>query len=341
MNIKDVARMSGVSISTVSRVINRSAFVSPEIRQTVEKILTETGFRPNALARGLLNNSTQTIGVMLPRIDLSTFAAMFDGIAHVLSDRGYGVMLANTRDDLAEELRYMDLFNEQRIDGMLFFGTGENAAYADALAKLRAPVMLVGQSGAYLGCPSVRLDNFGAARAMVNYLIGLGHRRIACLAVPDHDVGIGIERKRGYHAALADNGIEIDPSLMVVGTFEYASGESGVKALMSNPGGPPTAIFTITDRLAVAAAGWLLRNGYHVPGDVSVACLDDPELLSFCYPSITAMCFDYREAGMRAATMLIESIEGGVAGDASSPSEVVMPYALRVRESTCEPGVRR
>ena len=341
MNIKDVARMSGVSISTVSRVINRSAFVSPEIRQTVEKILTETGFRPNALARGLLNNSTQTIGVMLPRIDLSTFAAMFDGIAQVLSDKGYGVMLANTRDNLAEELRYMDLFNEQRIDGMLFFGTGENAAYADALAKLRAPVMLVGQSGAYLGCPSVRLDNFGAARAMVNYLISLGHRRIACLAVPDHDVGIGIERKRGYHAALADNGIEIDPSLLVIGTFEYASGEIGVKTLMSNPGGPPTAIFTITDRLAVAASGWLLRNGYPVPGEVSVACLDDPELLSFCYPSITAMCFDYRQTGMRAASMLIESIEGGVAGDVSNPSEVLMPYTLRVRESTRAPGDRR
>ena len=341
MNIKDVARMSGVSISTVSRVINRSAFVSPEIRQTVEKILTETGFRPNALARGLLNNSTQTIGVMLPRIDLSTFAAMFDGIAQVLSDRGYGVMLANTRDDLAEELRYMDLFNEQRIDGMLFFGTGENAAYADALAKLRAPVMLVGQSGAYLGCPSVRLDNFGAARAMVNYLISLGHRRIACLAVPDHDVGIGIERKRGYLAALADNGIEFDPSMLVVGTFEYASGEEGAKTLMRSPGGPPTAIFTITDRLAVAAAGWLLRNGFPVPGEVSVACIDDPELLSFCYPAITAMCFDYRQAGMRAASMLIESIEGGVAGSASNPSEVVMPYALTVRESTRAPGEKR
>ena len=333
--------MSGVSISTVSRVINRSAFVSPEIRQTVEKILAETGYRPNALARGLLSNSTQTIGVMLPRIDLSTFAAMFDGIAQLLSDKGYGVMLANTRDDLAEELRYMDLFNEQRIDGMLFFGTGENAAYADALAKLRAPVMLVGQSGAYLGCPSVRLDNFGAARAMVNYLISLGHRRIACLAVPDHDVGIGIERKRGYLAALADNGIEFDPSMLVVGTFEYASGEEGAKTLMRSPGGPPTAIFTITDRLAVAAAGWLLRNGFPVPGEVSVACIDDPELLSFCYPAITAMCFDYRQAGMRAASMLIESIEGGVAGSASNPSEVVMPYALTVRESTRAPGEKR
>ena len=333
--------MSGVSISTVSRVINRSAYVNPEIRRVVEKILDETGYRPNALARGLLTHSTQTIGVMLPRIDLSTFAAMFDGAVQVLGEKGYGVMLANTRDDLAEELRYMDLFNEKRIDGMLFFGTGENACYADALAKLRAPVVLVGQSGNYLGCPSVRLDNFGAAKAMVNYLIGLGHRRIGCLAVPDHDVGIGIERKRGYLAALAENGITFDPSLMFVDTFEYASGEAGGAALMANSGGRPTAIFTITDRLAVAVAGHLLRNGYRVPEDVSVACLDDPELLTFCYPSITAMRFEYRQAGMLAAHTLIEEIERkqadagrGTDGKPKPPTEVVMPYILCERGST-------
>ena len=340
--------MSGVSISTVSRVINRSAYVNPDIRRTVEKILDETGYRPNALARGLLSHSTHTIGVMLPRIDLSTFAAMFDGIAQVLGEKGYGVMLANTRDELAEELRYMDLFNENRIDGMLFFGTGENACYADAIAKLRAPVVLVGQSGAYLGCPSVRLDNFNAAKAMVDYLIGLGHRRIGCLCVPDHDVDIGIERKRGYLAALAEHGIEFDPSLLVVGTFEYASGEAGVQTLMANPGGPPTAIYTITDRLAVATAGWLVRNGYRVPDDVSVACLDDPELLAFCSPSITAMGFDYRQAGMLAARMLIANIEDKAAEGPSienestpGPVDVVMPYTLRVRESTRAPGAQR
>lgn len=346
MNIKDVARLSGVSISTVSRVINRSAYVNPDIRRSVEKVLEETGYRPNALARGLLSHRTHTIGVMLPRIDLSTFAAMIDGIAQVLDDQGYGVMLANTRDDLAEELHYLDLFNEKRIDGLLFFGTGENASYADAIAKLRAPVVLVGQSGAYLGCPSVRLDNFNAAKAMVNYLIGLGHRRIGCLAVPDHDVGIGIERKRGYLAALAENGLDFDPALLRVGSFEYASGEEGVKALMAAPGGAPTAIYTITDRLAVAAAGWLLRSGRRVPEDVSVACIDDPELLSFCYPAITAMSFDYRQAGMRAARMLIDNIEGKADGErpekgAAPPVEVVMPHTLRVRESTGVPEAKR
>ena len=184
MNIKDVARMAGVSISTVSRVINRSAYVNPEIAQAVEKVIAETGYRPNSLAKELLRNKTNTVGVMLPRIDLGTFAAMFDGIVHALNERGYGVMLANTRDEFAEELRYMDLFYEKRVDGVLFFGTGENHGYLPAIAKLRAPVVVVGQTGAYLGCSSVFLDSFNAAKAMVGHLIALGHRRIGCLAVP-------------------------------------------------------------------------------------------------------------------------------------------------------------
>ena len=330
MNIKDVARMAGVSISTVSRVINRSAYVNPEIRQAVEKIVAETGYRPNSLAKELLRNKTNTIGVMLPRIDLGTFAAMFDGIVHVLNERGYGVMLANTRDEFAEELRYIDLFYEKRVDGVLFFGTGENLGYLPAIAKLRAPVVVVGQSGGYLGCSSVYLDSYNAAKAMVSHLVALGHRRIGCLAVADHDVNVGIERKRGYLAALAENGIEFDPELLVVGTFEYASGELGAKALMSGANEPPTAIFTVTDRLAVAVAGWLQRNGYRVPDDVSVACVDDPALLSYCYPSITTMSFDYRLTGMRAAQLLIDGIEGSQPGIA----EVVMPYTLQTRDST-------
>jgi len=330
VNIKDVARMAGVSISTVSRVINRSAYVKPEIQQVVEKIIAETGYRPNSLAKELLRNKTNTIGVMLPRIDLGTFAAMFDGIVHVLNERGYGVMLANTRDEFAEELRYIDLFYEKRVDGVLFFGTAENPAYLPAITKLRAPVVVVGQSGRYLGCSSVFLDSFNAAKAMVNELIKLGHRRIGCLAVADHDVNVGIERKRGYLAALAENGIDFDPALLVTGTFEYVSGEAGAKVLMSGASGVPTAIFTVTDRLAVAVAGWLQRNGYRVPDDVSVACVDDPALLSFCYPSITTMRFDYRATGMRAAQLLVDGIEGAQPGIV----EVVMPYTLQSRDST-------
>ena len=202
LNIKDVAKRAGVSISTVSRVINRSAYVSPEISAVVERVLAETGYRPNALAKELQRNKTNTIGVMLPRIDLGYFAEMFDGIVTVLNQHGYNVMLANTRDDVAEELRYFDLFTEKRVDGILFFGTGENPAYQPAISRMRTPVVLVGQSGAYLGCSSVSLDSFNAAKAMVSYLIAQGHRRIGCLAVEDHDLFVQVETQQGEHRGI-------------------------------------------------------------------------------------------------------------------------------------------
>lgn len=322
--------MAGVSISTISRVINKSAYVSPEIKERIEKILAETGYRPNSLAKELLRNKTDTIGVMLPRIDLGTFAAMFEGIVKVLNANGYNVLLANTHDQLDEELRYLDFFHEKRVDGVLFFATGNNPNYAEAISKLRMPVVIVGQSGSDFGCPAVRLDNFEAARAMVNYLISLGHSRIGCLAVPDHDVNIGILRKQGYLAALADHGMAIDPTLVLTGDFEYPSGERGAAALMAHPGGRPTAIYCITDRLAVAVCGWLQRQGLRVPDDVSVACLDDPGLLSYCYPSITTMSFDYQLTGVHAGQMIIDCIDG----KATVPCEVAMPFTLQVRDST-------
>jgi len=329
LNIKDVAKMAGVSISTISRVINNSAYVSPEIKEKIEKILAETGYRPNSLAKELLRNKTNTIGVMLPRIDLGTFAAMFDGIVTVLNENGYNILLANTRDQLEEEVRYLNLFHEKRVDGVLYFATGINPQHVEAISKFHRPVVIVGQSGSYVGCPSVRLDNFEAAKAMVNYLISLGHRRIGCLSVVDYDVNIGILRKQGYFAALEENNIAIDPSLVITGDFEYISGERGAKALMENPGGLPTAVYCITDRLAIAACGWFLRRGIRVPDDISVACVDDPGLLSFCYPSITTMSFDYQLTGMRAGQMVIDCIDG----KKPRPDETVMPFTMQIRES--------
>jgi DNA-binding LacI/PurR family transcriptional regulator len=332
VNIKDVAKMAGVSISTISRVINNSAFVSPDVKERIEKVLAETGYRPNSLAKELLRNKTDTIGVILPRIDLGTFAAIFDGISAVLSKNGYNMLLANTRDELDEELRYLNLFYEKRVDGILYFATGITAQHRAAVTKLHMPVVIVGQSGEYLECPSVRLDSFEAARTMVGHLIALGHRRIGCLAVPDYDVNVGTLRKEGYLAALKENGIPFDPSLVVTGDFEYLSGELGAEELMKHREEKPTAIYCITDRLAVSASGWLLRNGYRVPEDVSVACIDDPALLSFCYPSITTMSFDYQRTGTLAAQMIVDCINGKT----PDPFEVVMPFTLKSRGSTHE-----
>jgi len=330
LNIKDVAKMAGVSISTISRVINNTAYVSPDVRKRVEAILEETGYRPNSLARELLRNKTDTIGVILPRIDLGTFASIFDGISSTLIENGYNILLANTRDFPEEELRYLNLFEEKRVDGILYFATGLDDRHEQTIAKMRMPIVIVGQSGEKVRCPSIYLDSFNAAKDMVSYLVSLGHRRIGCLAVPDHDENVGTMRRKGYLAALKESGIKLDPDLVVIGDFEYDSGERGAKTLMEKSNEKPTAIFCITDRLAISTSGWLIRNGYRVPEDVSVACIDDPSVLSYCNPSVTTMSFDYLDMGKQAARMIIDRIDGH-GGDEPA---IVMPYTLRTREST-------
>ena len=329
MNIKDVAQMAGVSISTISRVINNTAYVSPEIKERIEQVLAETGYRPNSLAKELLRNKTNTIGVLLPRIDLGTFAVIVSGISSVLTENQYNIILANTFDKDEEELRYLDLFYTKRVDGILWFATGIEEKHRLAISRLRIPVVIVGQSGQFLDSPAIRMDNFGAARAMVKYLISLGHRRIGCIGVSDHDENIGRLRREGYVAALADEGIPFDPELVVTGDFEYPSGERGASILMKAKTNPPTAIYCITDRLAISVSAWLQKNGYKVPQDVSVACLDDPEVLSYTTPAITTMSFDYGETGKLAANMIISCING----ETTDTQEVIMPYTLKERES--------
>ncbi|WP_018525138.1 LacI family DNA-binding transcriptional regulator [Alkalispirochaeta alkalica] len=332
MNIKELARRAGVSISTISRVINNSAYVSPEIRERVEAIIAETGYRPNSLAKDLLRNKTDTIGVLLPRIDLPTFAAMFEGVTDVLNQNGYNILLANTRDQHDDELKYFQLFYEKRVDGVIYFATGITEEHVRLVKQIRMPLVVLGHSGEAFSCSAVRLENFGAAKAMVQHLLELGHRRIGCIAVPDHDVDISTHRKQGYRSALEEAGIDFDERLVSIGDFEYPWGERGAAALMSLPdtADRPTAIFCITDRLAVAASGWLQRSGYRVPQDVSVACIDDPVLLSYTQPRVTTMSFDYHRAGATAGQMLINRINGTQA----EPRETFMPFSFRLRDST-------
>lgn len=330
MNIKEVAAMAGVSISTISRVINNSAFVRPEIKERVEKILEETGYRPNALAKELQQNKTNTIGVILPRIDLGTFAVIFDGISAILKDHGYNILLANTQDKIEDELKYIGLMHEKRVDGILYFATSIRLEHKKALSRLRIPVVIVGQSGEYLERPAIFFDSFKASKAMVSYLISLGHTRIGCIAVSNHDFNVGTQRKQGYFAALEEQQIPIDPDLVVTGDFEFISGERGAQKLIAIKDKRPTAIFCITDRLAVSASGYLVRAGFKVPEDISVACIDDPLLLRFCAPSITAMSFDYTKMGTKAGLMIIDRIKNSC----HNKDQITMPFTLVARDST-------
>ncbi|AEE15524.1 LacI family DNA-binding transcriptional regulator [Treponema brennaborense] len=332
LNIKDIAKLADVSISTVSRVINKTAYVNPETERRVRKILNETGYTPSLQAREMQQKRTHTIGIIIPRIDLETFSAVFDGISHVLSERKYSVLLADTHVDLEKELEYLDVFCKKRVDGILYFVVGTSETQRRIVSRLPVPVVILDQSGIAFNRPAVRKDSFAGAKDIVTYLCSLGHRRIGCLCADSTDYSSSVLRRHGYEAALTEQGIPSDQELIVAGTFEYSSGYEGTEKLMLRGDAAPTAIFCITDRLAIACCSWLLSHGYRIPQDVSVACVDDTSLLKYCYPGVTTMSLNYELMGNTAARMILECIEE----NEKERKEIVFPYTLTVRGSTGE-----
>lgn len=330
MTIKDIAKLAGVSISTVSRVINNSAKVKKEVRERIESIIEETGYRPNSLARELLKNKTNTIGVILPRIDLEIFAGAVEGITKQLNEAGYHILLANTREKTEEELEYFKVFQEKRVDGVLWFATGITEEHKKILDKVNYPLVLVGQESKLLDYPCVIYDNYNAARMAVDYLIKLGHRKIGFVGVPEFDEAIGKKRKEGYLNAMQEANLEINENWLSEGTFEYTSGNEAVKKILKDKENLPTAIFAATDRLAVGVMHYLLGAGYKIPEDISVIGIDNLRVSRIYTPELSTISYDYFTSGIYAANLILDRVEKRK----SSMRKVVMDYTLEIRSST-------
>ncbi len=330
MTIKDIAKLAGVSISTVSRVMNNSAKVKQEVRERIERIIEETGYRPNSLARELLKNKTNTIGVILPRIDLEIFAGAMEGIAEQLNEAGYHILLVNTREKTEEELEYFKVFQEKRVDGVLWFATEITEEHKKVLDKVHYPLVLVGQESKILDYPCVIYDNYNAARMAVEYLIKLGHKKIGFVGIPEFDEAIGKKRKQGYLDAMKEAGLEINEEWMAEGTFEYASGDEAVKKIIKDRENLPTAIFAVTDRLAVGVMHCLLGMGYKIPEDISVIGIDNLRVSRIYTPELTTISYDYFAAGVYAANLILDRVEKRKL----SMKKVVMDYTLEIRNST-------
>ncbi|MGM0507997.1 MAG: LacI family DNA-binding transcriptional regulator [Fusobacteriota bacterium] len=334
MTIKEVAKRAGVSISTVSRVINNSAKVSKDIKKRVEKIIEETGYRPNSLARGLINDKTNVIGVILPRIDLEIFAAAVEGLTKKLNELGYHILLANSRAKVEEELEYFKVFEEKRVDGVVWFATGITKEHRELLKKMNYPVVLLGQEDEILDCPSVIYDNYNGVKKITNYLIELGHRNISFIGVPEFDKSIGLERKRGFKDTLEMNGIEVKSTDIVEANFDYMAGYDNAEKIFKSNEKVPTAIVAATDRLAIGVIRYLLENGYRVPEDISVAGIDDLRMASIYTPSLTTINYNHYQSGVHAADLIIDQVEKRE----SSVRRIVLDYKLKIRNSTKKIG---
>ncbi len=326
--IRDVAKRAGVSISTVSRVLNNTASVDGAKRQRVEEAARHLGYRPNPAALSLLGQSTGGIGVLLPYIAGDFFSEFLHGIDRVTSDSGYFLIVSSSHRSVTEFQAVIQGLN-RRVDGLIVMSTEVPAATVCEWLPNDLPVMFVNTDVAAPNIEAVNFDNEGGAYRLTEHLIEQGHRRIGFVAGPEgaHD---GDARRDGFHAALRAHGIEPDPALEFPGDYTMESGLAVVPAVLATDP-RPTALFAANDLSAYGALSGLRDAGLRVPDDIALAGFDDIRLAQFASPALTTVHVPVRELGQRAIERLLARIKGE-AGPASSP--LILPAEVVVREST-------
>jgi LacI family transcriptional regulator, galactose operon repressor len=329
VTIKDVARLSGVSPMTVSRVINGSEGVRPETRRRVEQAIAELGYVPSRLARGLSRQRTGTLAVIVPDVANPFFTMVVRASEEVARRGGYRVILCDTRADLSIERDVVEELIAHRVEGIVIAPVSDGSAtHLRRLARFRVPCVLVDRTLPEVESDAVVGDSVAGAQRLVEHLIELGHNRIG-LIVESDEVSTARDRRRGYEAALAAAAIPLDPDLVVETAVDPAGGADGMRRLLEL-NERPTAVFTVNNLVAVGAIEAVRSAGFEVPDDIALVCFDDIEYASRLYPFLTALEQPAETFGTVATQLLLERIQG------RGPARrrvVVLPGEFIVRKS--------
>lgn len=335
--IKDVALHAGVSVTTVSHVVNDTRHVSAKGRERVELAIRELGYVPSAVARSLKSNTTSTLGMLIPNSSNPYFAE----IVRVVEDRcfgaGYTLVLCNTDDESHRQSVYLKVLAERRIDGLIVVSTGDDDSLVTQLRGLRIPTVLVDREIADPSCDLVETAHMQGGLLAVRHLLSLGHKRIACIGGPA-GVMPSEQRIEGWRMALAEAGATPDiakaDTLLWRGGFTSQGGYEAMHAILRTESAP-SAVFVCNDLMAIGALRAAHESGVRVPDELSVVGFDDIELSAYTSPPLTTVAQPKERIGALAVDMLLERV-GGRRRDAR---KVVLQPELRVRASTAPRAV--
>ncbi len=325
--IYDVAKAAGVSIATVSHVLNDTRFVSEETRTKVLAAIQQLNYRPNSLARAMVRQETRTIGLIVPDNTNPFFGEMARGIENYGFAAGYSVLLCNSDRSAVKELAYLDMLISKRVDGVIYMTSDTAEEHLRPLQEQHIPVVTFDRQ--YGNTDTILLDNLQGGYDATEHLIGLGHRRIGCISGPDAGTRSN-DRVLGYSAALADAGLPVDPALILPSDWTFRSGHQQAQRLLGLPA-PPTAIFACNDTIAVGAIAAVLERDLGVPGDLSIVGYDNITLSAFSAPPLTTMATPILEIGQRLCQLLLDRINGQLP---PSPQIFSAASQLLVRAST-------
>jgi LacI family transcriptional regulator len=323
--MRDVARRAGVSLKTVSRVVNGEDGVRPDTTEKVNAAISALGFRRNDIARALRGGKrTRSLGLVIKDVANPFYSLIARGVEEVARTNDLLVISGCSDEDPARERHLIRSLCERRVDGLLVVPSGNDHRYLIPEINMGTPAVFIDRPPEdALQADVVLIDNAGGARAAVTHLIEHGHRRIACL-VDLPGIFTARERRRGYDEALHEHDVPVDESLIRVGQHDVAGAESAMAELLAL-GDPPTAVFTGNNRLTVGA----LRAIQAAGAGTALVGFDDLELADMLATPVTVVAHYPAEMGRRAADLLCRRM----AGEELPPQRVVLPTHLIVRGS--------
>lgn len=331
LTLEDIAKKSGVSRSTVSRVINDHPNVSKKVRKHVKEVIQQTGYQPHLAARALVSQRTLMCGLILPR-SIDTFftdpyyPSLIQGIAQACSSQNYTFSLFLVDENENEDQIFTKVARRGFMDGILFQSYQRGDLLMDKLSESGIPLVVLGRPFQNKHLSYVDIENIKSVENAIQYLLDKGHKKIGTITGPQN-TAVGIDRKKGYQQAFIKNDIPIDNALIVEGTFTEESGYFGMKQLLSQK---PDAVFTASDEMAVGAIRAINEEYLEVPRDISIIGFDDFPMRTMVRPALTTIHQPIEQFCSEALKMLITLVEEGL----EPCRKVILKSDFIIRDST-------
>jgi LacI family transcriptional regulator, repressor for deo operon, udp, cdd, tsx, nupC, and nupG len=325
-NIQQVAKQAGVSVATVSRVLNGQNTVSAKTKMKVEEAIKKLNYEPSLLGRNLRTSESRLFLILIPTISNPFYLEIIKGIEQVAISQNYNILLCETDSNPEKENIYFDLVRKKMADGIISMDPAVNVETLKKLAENYA-IIQCSEYEEGTGIPYVTIDNEEASYRAVKHLIQIGHKKIA-LINSDEKYLFARQRKMGYKRALEDSGITFKNEYIIpTQQLGFENGQQAMKKIL-NLQDRPTAVFAVSDLLAIGALKEINAAGLHVPHDIAVVGFDKIDFSNMTNPTLTTIAQPMKRMGTLAAKMLIEKIKG------EEVESVVLDHELVIREST-------
>ncbi|MBS7577949.1 MULTISPECIES: substrate-binding domain-containing protein [unclassified Enterococcus] len=325
--IKDIAKATGVSTATVSRVINHLGGYSKEVELKVLQIAKELGYRKNENAISLVKNTTKTIGVIMPDVATSFYGNIVNGIEDKAYDNGYSVILTHAGVEGKRLQESLNLMAERRVDGLIIFSLNLSVQDISTIDSLDIPLLLLSTKAENTKIPYIKVDDYSASYAAVQYLIKNGHTKIGLAGVNPGDPIAGKPRIQGYLTALEDHHIQADLNLIKQGDFSFESGKAAMTELIEQ-NQAITAVFCVSDETALGVLSVCYTRGFNVPNDISVVGYDNSSVSQMSIPPLTTIAQPFYDMGSIGCESLLIAIATGKKIDSQ-----IIPFKLIERNS--------